>query len=214
MVLEIAKQTRRRATPVRPIRVEGNAAYVPLTRGFVAVIDAEDALLVRDWNWHVSNGLGGLFYASRSATISPSVKKNVLLHRLIVGIEDPKIVVEHFDRDTMNCRKKNLRVANQTVNNQNASLSKSNRSGFRGVAFQRFRGGGGRWKAEIAKNGKRIYLGLFQTAEDAADAYDKAAADLYGPSANLNRNRARNPRPETRGPAWVCKSALVSSTPD
>lgn len=36
---------------IRPIRIEGNVAYIPLTRGFEAVIDAADVPLVDGRNW-------------------------------------------------------------------------------------------------------------------------------------------------------------------
>jgi hypothetical protein len=36
---------------IRPIRVEGDTAIVPLTRGFEAVIDAVDVPIVEGWNW-------------------------------------------------------------------------------------------------------------------------------------------------------------------
>ena len=37
---------------IRQIRVDGNIAYVPLTRGYEAVIDAADVPLVEGWNWY------------------------------------------------------------------------------------------------------------------------------------------------------------------
>lgn len=38
----------RKPKPPRPLRFEGDVAFVPLTRGYEAKIDAEDAHLV-DW---------------------------------------------------------------------------------------------------------------------------------------------------------------------
>ena len=40
---------------VRPIRIEGDLAYVPLTRGYEAVIDAGDVSLVEGFNWYALN---------------------------------------------------------------------------------------------------------------------------------------------------------------
>ncbi|KAL4644203.1 hypothetical protein ACB092_02G146900 [Castanea dentata] len=46
----------------------------------------------------------------------------------------------------------------------------------------------GKWTAEIREpnDGKRLWLGKFETAVDAASAYDEAASTMYGSSARLN----------------------------
>lgn len=40
-----------RKAPDRPIRFEGKTAYVPLTKGYEAIIDAEDVPLVASHPW-------------------------------------------------------------------------------------------------------------------------------------------------------------------
>lgn len=57
-------------------------------------------------------------------------------------------------------------------------------SGYKGVGV--LRGKTQRWQARISGNGKRLFLGNFDTPEDAARAYDKAARELYGEHAWLN----------------------------
>jgi hypothetical protein len=49
-------------------------------------------------------------------------------------------------------------------------------SKFRGV-----RQFGKRFQARIAVNGKELHLGMFDTPEEAAAAYEKAVLDFYGP---------------------------------
>lgn len=60
-------------------------------------------------------------------------------------------------------------------------FGKKSASGYRGVQAC-----GDRWGAEIKYNLQRRSLGFFNTAEEAAFAYDKAALDLYGEKAQLN----------------------------
>jgi len=60
-------------------------------------------------------------------------------------------------------------------------LSKSNRSGFKGVHAQ-----GSRWIASITHNRQLIHIGMFKTAKDAANAYDAKAVELFGEFALTN----------------------------
>jgi hypothetical protein len=56
-------------------------------------------------------------------------------------------------------------------------------SGFKGVTwFKR----DSKWMAQIGINGKNRYLGYYETAEQAARAYDIAARELHGEFATLN----------------------------
>lgn len=171
---------------LRPIRIEGDVAYVPLTRGMTAIIDADDAPLVYGYNWSALKGRGGLIYAGRGQAVVPLKPVTILLHRFIMGAGPGDPVVEHRDRDTMNCRRSNLRIADQTINNQNSSLRKDNLSGYRGVWFEPGKRRTKPWKAQINHKGKMHRLNGFPTAEEAARAYDAKALELYGPDANLN----------------------------
>ena len=58
------------------------------------------------------------------------------------------------------------------------------RTGYKGVGWGGSRGGG--WQAQIMRDGKRVFLGAFDTPEEAARVYDAAARELFGESAWLN----------------------------
>jgi hypothetical protein len=99
-------------------------------------------------------------------------------HRLAwfyVHGEWPEHGIDHKDRSRNHNRMDNLRDATQADNVCNASLSKRNTSGCKGVWAH-----GKRWVAQIARNKKRFHLGVFDTKEEASNAYQQAAATLFG----------------------------------
>jgi hypothetical protein len=101
--------------------------------------------------------------------------------RLMTG-KWPEILVDHRDRARDNDCWDNLRLATRTQNNANkTSYSKT---GFKGVYQQ----ANGRFNAQCHFNRRKICLGTYDTAEEAARAYDTEATKLWGEFANLNYN--------------------------
>jgi hypothetical protein len=80
--------------------------------------------------------------------------------------------IDHINRHRSDNRWANLRAANRTQNNANASDRKDNTSGYRGVYWHpRAK----KWAATIRINGKRKYLGYFSDIAEAGKAYAAAA---------------------------------------
>lgn len=69
----------------------------------------------------------------------------------------------------------NCRWATRSQQNQNVGLKKSNTTGYKGVHKHWFR-----WTAEIRNNGTKHYIGLYETIEEAALAYNIASEKLQG----------------------------------
>jgi hypothetical protein len=88
----------------------------------------------------------------------------------------PPDMVDHRDRNRSNNRLDNLRLASRIENSQNVGKSKNNTSGFLGVSWKK---SNRKWVAQIMYNGKKTHLGLFDTAEEAHDAYQKASSELH-----------------------------------
>lgn len=159
--------------PIRLIRIEEDVAFIPLTRGYEAVISVEDVSLVGEWLWY-SQLDGNTVYAVRNDR-SGCKPKTVYMHRLIM--DEPAGEVDHRDGDGLNNRRMNLRIATGSQNRQNSRLSKRNTSGFKGVSYFERRG---KWQAHIGIKGRTKFLGLFDSPEDAHVAYCKASAELHG----------------------------------
>lgn len=79
--------------------------------------------------------------------------------------------------------KQKVGIANGTNRSriQSDKPQKNNKSGYRGVSWCKGKNGGGRWIAKIYAQGKQYYLGLYDTAEEANEAYKKAKEELHKP---------------------------------
>lgn len=110
--------------------------------------------------------------------------KRQRIHRLVMGVTDPKIIVDHVNRDPLDNRKLNLRLCTIAENTRNSGPSLSrNTSGFKGVSRTRSK----KWVARIQRDGKEINIGVFVTPQTAAEAYDKKALELFGEFACTNK---------------------------
>lgn len=111
--------------------------------------------------------------------------RNYLSHRLAFYMaygEDPGCLeVDHVDGDKGNNAIANLRLATRHQNTQNSRVQKNNRSGAKGVCWHR---ASGKYAAQVDAYGKRIYLGLFDTADEAAEVVRAARSNLHGMFSN------------------------------
>ena len=150
---------------------------VPLLHGNYLLIDEDDYAAHGHMAW-VSVRIGtGVYVCAWSRTL----RKNVYLHRLIMNAPSD-VTVDHVNRDGLDNRRCNLRLATQSQNNAN---KENKRDEYRGV----YRTKSGRFQAKISdrtKASKCKSLGTFTTQTAAASAYDAAALEKFGEFAQLN----------------------------
>jgi hypothetical protein len=158
-----------------------------------SLIDVSDRHLVEGLRWHFMGG-----YAMRDVTIQGKTLW-VRLHRLVLGLEDiecrvrtPGTLVDHINHDTLDNRRSNLRPCSHSENMRNRRVNKTNRCGYKGVTITRH----GNYLARISDGDRRLCLGTYKTAEEAARVYNEAAIRLYGEFALVNIIPSPNPTQE------------------
>src|SRR3712207_8380887 len=105
-----------------------------------------------------------------------------------MGVTDFLLHVSHVNGDPLDCRRANLlvRTAAEQVHATGKPGSVSGRqytSRFKGVSWCKYTG---KWLVQIRKDGRGRKVGRFQDEVTAAEAYDQAARELFGPHAYLN----------------------------
>ena len=150
-----------------------NTVGVPLTKGKISIIDKEDAD-VCEFRWHIRNG-----YATRALRENKKYLKQANLHRVIMervlgrALQNGEFV-DHANRDRLDNRRANLRLATGSQNTANSSPR--NVSGYKCITKRP----SSRWSAQIKINGKLKHLGTFDTAEEAYNVYKEAAIQHFG----------------------------------
>ena len=115
----------------------------------------------------------------------------IRMHRLILGLTDRDIIVDHIYHVKHDNRKSQIRICTNTESCRNASLSKNNSSGVTGVHFDNEKQ---KWAATIKVNRKTIFLGRFNTIEEATICRKKAQDKYFGDfSFKTNLNETNNP---------------------
>jgi hypothetical protein len=121
------------------------------------------------WEKDISN-----YYVRAHLKISKRKYTTIPLHRWILDAPDG-LLVDHKNHDTLDNTRENLRIATAGENNQNLKGAKrNNQSGIRGVRFIKT---SKKWDARFQVNKKPIFVGTFDTKEEAEKAIIAARKD-------------------------------------
>lgn len=146
----------------------------------VVMVDDEDYEWLNKFHWHIRK-TKNIAYAMSAATTEYPHKKT--MHRMIMGITDSKVYVDHKDGNGLNNQRSNLRIATFQQNSVNRRKLKPLSSKYLGVYWCNTKN---RWKSYLQNNRKRIYVGTFKNEDDAAMAYNAKSIEINGEFASLN----------------------------
>jgi hypothetical protein len=142
----------------------------------VALVDDEDYEYLSQFRWYCTHERHCYYAVSFKHINGYSVP--LRMHRLILNA--PRgTMIDHIDHNGLNNQKNNLRFVNYIQNGQNRQPNK-------GYKYKGVNSFNGKYEAKIQYNNKKIYLGTFETEEEAALAYNDAALKYFGEYAHLN----------------------------
>lgn len=149
-----------------------------LQTGQQVTVDEEDYMRCFSHNWR----LDPKGYVCTSIDGGQSY---LFLHNFLLNLPNGS-GVDHIDRNKLNNSRSNLRIATNSQQGANRGVFKNNTSGYKGVTIKKPSSGRLRYIARIKVNYNNIELGAYDTAEEAAKVYDKAALHYFGEFACTN----------------------------
>jgi hypothetical protein len=160
----------------------GEHAWARTNKWGVVLVSQNDADVLRANAW-TQRIIGRLSYGTRSSY------KNIitLLHRVVLGLFSSRPLVDHINRNGLDCRRTNLRICDSSSNLRNRIKKKNSKSRFLGVSYSAITPSSP-WFARI-KSGDTVYnIGRFTSEDDAAIAYNIHAIHIHGDFARPNKN--------------------------
>ena len=146
---------------------------IELTQGRVTVLDDEDYDRFAQYRWCLSHG-----YAVRRVN-----GKLIYLHREILNLPQG-LYADHRNGDKLDNRRSNLRSCTIAENSRNAKAKNPNK--LKGAFFDSSIPSPRPWRAGIMVNRHQIWLGRFETEQEAHEAYCKAAQEHHGEFSRTN----------------------------
>lgn len=162
---------------------------IPLTRGLFALVDDGDYDWLAQWKWYSAECRNGVTYARRHISDESGMRRELSMHREIMGLSGKSPFVDHRNRNGLDNRKSNLRICSRSQNRINAAPTLGGTSKYKGVSHH---GQMDKWSARLVVNGKNLYLGVYTSQREAAIAYDLSAISYYGDFAYLNFPKISN----------------------
>ena len=126
--------------------------------------------------------IGGRWNPMILFVMEQGARRRVYLHRWLLDAQ-PGQLVDHIDGNKLNNRRSNLRLVTRSQNQANRRHNRTSRSRYKGVTWHKRRK---RWMARIQVRGRRITIGYYADALQAAYEYDAFARSYFGEYARVN----------------------------
>jgi len=164
-------------------------SFLVLTRGQVSIVDNDDIDKIKGYGWYANyTSHNRQYQTTANISLDNGNKRKLYLSRIIMDALDG-VEVDHINHNRLDNRKSNLRLCNRRENLCNRPANSSNTSGYKGVVFHKR---DKKWQASIRTKKGRIHLGYFNSAIEAATAYNQAALKYHKEFACLNDLSAVN----------------------
>ncbi len=158
--------------------------------GIFTLVDDEDFEFLSRFSWTTKrNPLRGQHRVQLSSHKIKGQTRSI--HRIIMCVGDPKLVVDHIDGNTLNNCKNNLRVCTHKQNSWNRKPTKSQK--YKGVVKATIRKKYkdktyifNCYRTNIIKDGKLVHCRAHKNEIDAAKDYNIQAIKYFGEYARLN----------------------------
>lgn len=159
-----------------PIVIEGDTAIVTLVGGEKTQVDVTDLARMTGLRWSASRRpLRNLTYAVCLVRQPNGGLTTVYLHRLLVDAPRGKDV-DHRNHDTLDNRRRNLRVVTHAENMQNLrGARRDSQSGVRGVSWSAAKC---KYLVRVTINGTARRFGEYRTLEEAERVAQDVRASL------------------------------------
>lgn len=148
---------------------------IPLTRGYVALVDDADFDELSQYSWQALVGEHGVYAMRKGPRDEHGHRACVTMHQHIMGKAPEGAVIDHRDGVGTNNQRSNLRFATHGQSSANRKL-KRRLPLPRGVDPVP----SGRFRARIMHNNKNVCLGTFDSVDLAKKAYERAAERMFG----------------------------------
>lgn len=160
--------------PIEKIKID-KIPYIEMktVNNILFFVDLEQYMELKKYKWYQEK-IDQYIYRPALKSERPIYGIFVVLHRYLLGLKKgDNIKVDHINRNRIDNRKSNLRLATDAENARNKSLQKNNTSGFKGICKKICNTSTGireYWMASVTEN-KKDYTRYF-----AYNDYGKAAA--------------------------------------
>lgn len=145
------------------------------TLTYEAYADLDDYQLISKYTWN-RNPMSG--YAQAKERLGRLTNKSVAMHRIIMGMPDSSLYVDHINGDKLDNRKCNLRLCSNSENLHNTHRHRIGEAGVSKTAD-------GYWTAQMQVNGVP-HRKTFKTFEEAVQQY-KTWEEEFNPTGLFDR---------------------------